>query len=211
MSELKVEQLSVEWFAVRLHRITGSKFQKLMPTKKQKPDQWSAGQLTILREIAAQALTGEREETYTTKQMQWGIDNEENARRAFELHEMTTVRECGLFIYSDYIAASPDGIIESTGETWEAKCPTSKQHLLYFLDSDVLFNDYKWQVIGECFCAEKKKGVICSYDPRFPENKRLVVHRFEPTIEDFELLKNRLNLAVELIKEWVSDPIDIEF
>jgi hypothetical protein len=204
MSELKVEQLSTEWFTARLGKITGSKFQKLMPTKKQKPDAWSAGQLTILREVAAQALTGEREETFTNKAMQWGIDNEQNARKAFEDSEMLVVRECGIFIHSDYIASSPDGIIGSTGETWETKCPTSKQHLLYYLDSDILFEDYKWQVIGECFCSGFKKGVICSYDPRFLEDKKLVIHRFEPTVEDFEQLNNRLTLAVEIIKDMIK-------
>ncbi len=210
--EIKCEQLTEEWYAARLGKLTGSKFQKLMPTKRQKPDAWSDGQLTILRETAAQILTGEREETFTNKAMQWGIDNEPNARRAFELHEMTTVRECGIFLYSDKIGASPDGIIEETGETWETKCPTSKQHLRYYLDSDNLMEDYGWQVIGECFCSGLTKGIICSYDPRFPDDKQLVIHRFEPTIEQFNQLQNRLELAVELIKEWVGDkPIQVDF
>jgi hypothetical protein len=208
--EIQCEQLSQEWFNERLKRITGSKFQKLMPTKRQKPDQWNDTQLSILREIAAQILTGEREETFTSKAMQWGIDNEKNAKRAFELHDMVTVRDCGIFIYSDRIGASPDGIIESTGETWETKCPSSKNHLLYWLDSTVLYEDYKWQVIGECFCSGLTKGVICSYDPRFPDDKQLVIHRFEPTVEEFEQLKDRLDLAVELINEWV-EPITVNF
>lgn len=210
--EIKCQQLSEEWFSERLKRITGSKFQKLMPTKRQKPEAWNDTQLGILREIAAQILTGEREETFTSKAMQWGINNEPNARRAYELHEMVKVRECGIFAYSDNIGASPDGIIEATGETWETKCPTSKQHLRYYLDSQNLMDDYGWQVIGECFCAGLTKAVICSYDPRFPDDKQLVIHRHEPTIEEFEQLKDRLYLAVELIKEWVGEqPIDVNF
>lgn len=211
--EIKVPQLSTEWFTARLGKLTGSKFQKLMPTARQKPDKWNDTQLSILREIAAQALTGEREESFTTKQMQWGIDNEDNARRAYEFSEMVTVRECGIFLYSDYIAASPDGIIEDTGETWETKCPTSKQHLLYWLDSDILYKDYKWQCVGECLCSGLKKGVLCSYDPRFHDSHKLVIHRFEPTEEDFQALKDRLELAVELIKEWTvigPEIIDVE-
>jgi hypothetical protein len=209
--EIKCEQLSVEWFSARLGKLTGSKFQKLMPTKRQKPDAWNDTQLSILRECAAEILTGEREESFINKTMQWGIDNEQNARRAFELQEMTAVRECGIFLYSDYIGSSPDGIIEETEETWETKCPTSKQHLRYWLDSQNLIEDYGWQAIGECFCAGYKKGIICSYDPRFPDDKMLVIHRFEPTEEEFTALKNRLELAVELIKEWIGEkPIDIK-
>jgi len=223
-TELKVEQLSIDWFNARLGKLTGSKFQKLMMTDGQKkavataikkekelPFPWSDGQLTIIRECAAQILTGEREETFTNKAMQWGIDNEPNARRAFEDHEMLVVRECGIYIHNDYIAVSPDGDIESTQESWETKCPTSKQHLLYYLDSSILYEDYKWQAIAEAWAMGYKKGVICSYDPRFPDDKRLVIHRFEPTEDEFTELQGRLYSAVELIKEWISDdPIDIE-
>jgi len=207
-NEIKCEQLSEEWFHERLSRITGSKFQKLMPTKRQKPDAWSDGQLTILREIAAQILTGERAETFTNTAMQWGIDNEPNARRAFELHEMTTVRECGIFSYSDNIGASPDGIIESTRESWETKCPMSKQHLKYYLDPDELFNDYEWQCVGEAICTGFLKGVICSYDPRYPDDKMLVIHRFKVSYSQFKKWKDRMALAVDLIREWTAIQVD---
>ncbi len=210
--EVECPQLSTEWFQVRLGKLSGSKFQKLMPTKRQKPDAWNDTQLNILRECAAEILTGEREESFTSKAMQWGNDNEENARRAYERHEMTTVRECGIFLYSDYLGASPDGIIESTGESWETKCPTSKQHLRYWLDSQNLFDDYEWQCVGECICSGHTKGVICSYDPRFPDDKVLVIHRFKLTYSQFKAWKDRTTLAVELVKEWVGDqPIRVDF
>lgn len=229
--EVKCEALSTEWFNTRLGKMGGTRIKKLMPTDQQLkaitkaiekaekknlpvelPFPWSDGQLTILREIASEILTGEREETFTNKAMQWGIDNEPNARRAFEDKEMIVVRECGIYVHNDYVAVSPDGDIEDNKESWEAKCPTSKQHLLYYLDSSILYSDYKWQTIAECWAMGYKKGVICSYDPRFPESKQLVVHRFEPTKEEFKSLEDRLELATCLIKEWISDdPIEVNF
>lgn len=222
--EVKCEPLSIKWFSTRLGKIGGTRIKKLMPTEKQLrsintalkqdrplPFPWSDGQLTILRDVAAEILTGEREEIFTNKAMQWGIDNEPNARRAFEDKEMIVVRECGVYVCNDFVAISPDGDIEDNKESWETKCPTSKQHLLYYLDSSILYEDYKWQVIPECWSMGYKKGVICSYDPRFPDDKQLVIHRFEPTEEEFKAMENRLIAAVELIKEWIGEkPIDIE-
>lgn len=229
-TEVICESLSEKWFQTRLGKMGGTRIKKLMPTDQQLkaiakaiakaekkneplelPFPWSDGQLTILRDVAAEILTGEREETFTNKAMQWGTDNEPNARRAFEDKEMVVVRECGIYVYNDYVAVSPDGDIEDNKESWEAKCPTSKQHLLYYLDSNILYDDYKWQTIAECWAMEYKKGVICSYDPRFPDDKQLVIHRFEPTAEEFKALEDRLIAAVQLIKEWIGEkPIDTE-
>ena len=230
-TEIKCEPLSTEWFNTRLGKMGGTRIKKLMPTEQQLkaiakaiekaekkslpvelPFPWSDGQLTILREVAAERLTGEREETFTNKAMQWGIDNESNARRAFEDKEMLVVRECGVYVYNDFVAVSPDGDIEDNKESWETKCPTSKQHLLYYLDSNILYSDYKWQSIAEVWAMGYKKGVICSYDPRFPLEKQLVIHRFEPSNEELKSLEDRLIAAVELIKEWIGEkPIQVDF
>lgn len=212
--ELTAEQRSPEWFQSRLGKLTGSTFQKLMPTAKQGMNDWSETQLTILRQRAAELLTGEREDNYINKFMQWGIDNELNALRAFEDHEMTTVKECGLFLFNDDIGASPDGLLVFTEETWETKCPASKNHLRYYLDSSTLYEDYKYQCIGECLCVGYKKGVICSYDPRFQDDKKLVIHRFKPSEDDFNKLTARLLLAASIVKDMAGieeDVIEAEF
>ena len=106
MIELKVEQGSTEWFTARMGKLTGSKFTKLMPTKRQKPDAWNETQLGILRECVAELLTGEREETFTSKAMQWGNDTEPAARRALALAIDMPIRESGFWQHSDYIGSS---------------------------------------------------------------------------------------------------------
>ena len=204
MIELKVEQGSIEWFTARMGKLTGSKFTKIMPTKRQKPDAWNETQLGILRECVAELLTGEREETFTSKAMQWGNDTEPAARRALALAIDMPIRESGFWQHSDYIGSSPDGVIGFNEFVCELKCPTSKQHVRYLLDTDELFKDYEWQIKGHMFCTGIHECYYASYDPRFPDDKQLAYSSYALTVEDAEMLENRLSLAVDLIKEWIK-------
>jgi len=207
MKELKLEQGSADWFEMRLARITASRFPKLMPTPRQKIDKWNDTQLSILREIAAQRLTGEWEESFTSKAMQWGIDNEDNARRALSAAIDMPIRESGFWVKDDYVGASPDGIIGFDEFLCELKCPSSKVHLKYSLDMDEWFKDYGWQLKSQLWITEIKEGYYASYDPRFPDNKMLSYSSYALTDEDIDILDNRIGLAVELIKEWTADEV----
>ncbi len=210
--ELITEQLSDEWFKSRMGRITGSLFKKLKPLKKQITDAdkkgeaigWNEAQLKVLREIACEILTGEAEETFSSAAMQWGNDHEPLAKKHYELDTMTTVRDCGIYLISDYLASSPDGIVGDNEKILEIKCPNSKQHLRYMLNPIELFKDYDWQCYGEMYGTGINQGDICSYDPRFPYEKRLVKYSFVADVDEMEMVKTRLDSAVELIKGWVK-------
>lgn len=215
MIEIDVVQNSDEWFELRTAKITGSHFSDIMPTAKQKDDAWSKGQYTYLRKVAAEILTGMREESgYQSKSMEWGQTYEPFAKRAYSMHELVNVRDCGFFTDELFIGSSPDGIIGNNERTIEVKCPESKQHLRYFNDPVEIYNDYKWQSIGEVYCSEvkDKSGVCISYDPRMPDNRQLAIYEFIPTDEELELLKYRLNMAIEIIKPWIAEiPIQVDF
>lgn len=213
MNEIKCIQGSDEWFNIRLGKITGSHFDSIMPTPKQKDNALSKGQLTYLRKVAAEILTGEREDSFQSKSMVWGNTWEPTARKAYSAQVMETVRECGIFTDDIMIGSSPDGIVGNNERTFETKCPESKQHLFYYLHPEELYKEYKWQSIGEVYCSEvsERSGVITSFDPRMPDNRQLVIYDVIPTIEEFELLAYRIELCSAKIKEWVTDPIDVNF
>jgi len=203
-NEVQCEQLSDEWFKVRTGRITGSKFEKIMKTPRQK-EEWSKGQLDYLRGVASEIMTGEKPETFTSKAMERGTIVEEEARNFYEMENMITVRKCGIFTHKDFAGSSPDGIIGDNSATWECKSPDSKQHMKYLLDPESLYLEYKWQVIGEMFCTGIRKGVIVSFDPRFKdEKKKMVCYWPKPTLEEFIELENRLNAANLLIQSWIK-------
>jgi hypothetical protein len=203
MKEHRVDQLSPEWFAIRVGKLTGSLFPDLMPKDNAKVE-YTQGQYSLLVQIASEILTGEAEETFTSKAMQWGIDMEESGREALSDYLMSPIRESGFWEYSEWAGASPDGIGGNMDFVAEIKCPTSKTHMLYLLDSEELWKKYRWQVVAESLCSGIDHAYICSYDPRFPLDKALVVHDTGDLSEDREKLAARIESAVEIIKGMIK-------
>jgi len=203
--EIKCAQRSEEWYEIRKGKITSSTFPDLMKSPKQRLE-WNQTQLAILRQAAAEIITGEGEDHFTSKAMQWGIDNEDYGRDQWAIENFETVRECGFFQYSEGIGGSPDGIITRDGKDWgvfELKCPMSKNHLKYLLDSDELFEEYGGQVLGEAFVTGLNNYVLVSFDPRFPDGRQFVTVAGEFKAEDFITLESRLSDAVDLIEGWL--------
>lgn len=203
MKEIDCIQGSEEWFEARLGHMTGSRFQDIMPSEKAKKE-WTDGQLTYIRKVAAEILTGVREDSFTSKSMEWGNTWEPVARQKYSDMIMSPIRECGFFEYTEYSGSSPDGIIGDNSATFEVKCPESKQHLRYLLDPSELWKDYKWQVIGEMLCTGIHEAVIVSFDPRFPESKQIAVYHPENCDDDLRKLEDRIKKATDMLKEWIA-------
>lgn len=201
--EHKIDQLSDEWFKVRIGKITGSRFPLLMQADNaRKP--WTDTQLSILTEVASQILTGLSEDTFTSKAMEWGTDHEVDAIQALSDYLMKPIRTCGFYEYSEFVGASPDGIIGNDEMTAEVKCPLSKTHMTYLMDSNELWKKYRWQVVAETLCTGIDKGIIASYDPRFPVEKQLVVHDPGDLSADREKMIARIDEAVIIIKDMIK-------
>ena len=203
--EVTTDQRSYAWKSARLCKLTASKFPDLMKTPKQRLE-WNQTQLSILRQVAAEIITGESEPSYTTQSMQWGIDNEDYGRELWAIESFETVRTCGFYQHSEYIGGSPDGILVRDDEDYgvfEIKAPNSKQHLLYLLDSDDLLKAYYGQVLGESLVTGLRNYALVSFDPRFPDGRKFatVTGEFEPA--EIAELENRLYEAVALLKEWI--------
>ena len=205
MVEHKVEQRSDEWFNLKMGYISPSRYPKLMKSPKQRTE-WNETQLDILRDIAAERITQEREESYTSKAMQWGNDHEESALHLFQVQQFEEVRTTGFIKLNEWVGGSPDGIIVRDGEDWgiaEVKCKMSKNHLLYLLDADELKKAHGWQAIGYCHILGVRNYSLISYDPRFPDDRQIVIYSGVVTDEELVTLENRLNDAIEKIKEWI--------
>ena len=67
--------------------------------------------------------------------------------------------------------------------------------------------EYKWQVQGQLWVAEREWNDAVSYDPRFPEGKRLAIKRVwrdEKMIEQVEAECIAANEEVEQIVKELS-------
>ena len=169
---MTIHQRNEGWFADRCGKVTASRI-KDIGAKPVKGKKYNALTLTILSE----RITGVQEETPTSKAMQWGIDQEENAIAAYENETGNFVKGTGLIDHPviKLSGASPDGLVNLDGQI-EAKCPSSQTHLNTILTKEVPA-EYVPQITWQLACTRRKWCDFVSYDPRLPEHLQLVVIR----------------------------------
>ena len=169
---MTILQRSEGWFADRCGKVTASRI-KDIGAKPVKGKKYNALTLTILSE----RITGVQEETPTSKAMQWGIDQEENAIAAYENETGNFVKGTGLIDHPviKLSGASPDGLVNLDGQI-EVKCPSTATHLNTLLTKEVPA-EHVPQITWQLACTRRKWCDFVSYDPRLPEHLRLVVIR----------------------------------
>ncbi len=181
-----IEQGSPEWFAERSGKVTASRVADVIAKTKTGP---SASRANYMAQLVCERLTGEVAESFTSKEMQWGTDQEPNARAAYEFRTDATVEQVG-FVPHPRIAdsgASPDGLVAAEGLV-EIKCPNTATHIETLLGRAVpgkYITQIQWQLAstGRAWCD------YVSFDPRMPESMSLFVarvHRDNAMIADLE-------------------------
>jgi len=169
-------QRTDEWFDKRRGKLTGSAFNEAMNlTAKGEP---GAGRKNLIVKLAIERITGRTVETYQNAAMLRGIELEPFARSAYEAHTGELVDEVDFIQHPVYpfIGISPDGLIGDKGMV-EIKCPDSQHKHLAALTSGAHAQEYKWQIQGQLWCAERDYNDVVSYDPRFPEHLQLAIVR----------------------------------
>lgn len=171
-----MDQRSPEWFAARLGKVTASRVADVI-ARTQKG--WGSGRANYAAELVAERLTGKVTEGYTNGAMQWGIDNEEEARLAYSFRQDVDVMEVGFVDHPaiDMTGASPDGLIGADG-LLELKCPMTATHIGTLLGQSVP-SKYITQIQWQLACAGRQWCDFASYDPRLPESMRLFVLRVQ--------------------------------
>lgn len=174
-----IDQRSEDWFAIRLGKATASKFNDIMTGERY------AGWKNYRAQLVAERLTGFRGDSYTSAAMQWGTDNEPLARLLYKLRTGNEAEECGFFEHPELAAgASPDGLV-GDDKTIEIKCPNTATHIAT-LRSGQVPREYVAQVQGQLWITGRKKADFISFDPRLPENARLIII---PVARDEEYIK----------------------
>ena len=118
---LKISRITVgqrdnpAWHLARRGRLTASNFGSVLKAKRVTPS-------------LPKRLLGEYDLS-RVKAVQWGVNNEEEAIKAFTLKTGKTVKETGIWFHSSGIlGASPDGIVDHK-TALEAKCPYTERNL----------------------------------------------------------------------------------
>lgn len=177
MRIVDVPQGSEEWRRLRAGKITASRLGDL--TAKIKTGE-AAARRDYRVQLIAEILTGEpQEDDYVSKEMLWGIEQEEFARAAYEATSNCFVDKVGFILHPDldYAGASPDGLVGTDGGV-QIKCPKTATHLATLMDGAIP-REHLPQMHWELACSGRDWWDFVSYDPRLPSNLRLFTKRLQ--------------------------------
>lgn len=169
-----VVQGSAEWFGMRLGKATASKIADVVARTK---SGYSASRANYAAHLICERLTGTPTETFSNAAMQWGTDHEPDARDAYAFLADVDVAEVA-FVQHPKIAmagASPDGLVGDDGLV-EIKCPNTATHI-EALRTGAVADKYVVQMLWQMACTGRQWCDFVSFDPRMPEEMRLLVKR----------------------------------
>lgn len=160
-------QRSTEWHEARKGRITASRLGDLMAKTK---SGYSASRKNYMAELIVEILTGETPDSYTNQTMQWGIDNEANAKAVYEFITGLDVDDVGFILHpaNSRTGASPDGLVGDDGMI-EIKCPNTATHIDTLLYGSIP-KKYILQMQWQMACAERQWCDFVSFDPRLKDD-----------------------------------------
>jgi putative phage-type endonuclease len=177
MKIIDFPQGSTEWKAARAGKVTASCVPHVLAKIKTGE---AAARRDYRTQLVAEILTGiPQDDGYINAEMQWGLDQEQYARGAYEASANVLVDKVG-FVVHDKIpdaGASPDGLVGADG-LCEIKCPKTATHLQYLLDDEVPAK-YQPQMLWQMACSGRKWCDFISYDPRLSDELQLFRVRFQ--------------------------------
>ena len=164
-----------EWKAARIGSLGASSLHEALARTK---TGWGAGRANCRARLVIERLTGIAQDTYVNAAMQAGIDNEPDARTAYEFVNDADVMQIGLARHPTlaHTHASPDGLVGADGLI-EIKCPQPAQHLAT-LEGEPIADKYQLQMLWQMRCCDRAWCDFVSYSPAFPAHLRLHVRRF---------------------------------
>lgn len=171
------DQRTAAWLYERVGHCTASRFNDVIAkTKAGKP---TAARETYLMELVVERITGQPQDHFASAAMQWGEEQEQPSRMAYEAATGAMVEEVGFIKHPTltFVGGSPDGLIGQDGG-WESKSPYNTANHLYTL-LDGMSEEHMAQIQGLLWITGRKWWDFQSYDPRLPEPLCRYVKRIE--------------------------------
>lgn len=184
---ITAEQRSLEWFAARLGRLTGSKAGDMLAKIKSGE---AAARRDYRLQLVCERLTGTlQEDGFVNAAMQRGIDLEPQAFAAYEALTGEVARRTGFLAHNALmVGCSLDGDVNDFAGIVELKCPKSATHLKYLRDN-VLPKEHEPQVTHNLWVTGAEWCDFLSFDDRFPpalQVFRVRVYRKDVDLKAYE-------------------------
>ena len=195
-------QRTAEWFEARTGCLTASAVADILKSKK--TGKYNKSRESLMNIIIAERVSGNARDNFTSAAMQWGIDHEDDARTAYEVHTGNLVELTGFIPHPEvkYLGASPDGLIDDDG-ILEIKCPNPATHIGY-LRGGVVPEEYRPQVLLQLVVTGRKWCDFVSYDPRAKELAFFCV-RWTPTQEERDALLEECKKFLEETEKVLNE------
>jgi len=198
------EQLSKEWFNLRLGKFTASNFADLMKSGRKKDEIFSQTAMSLIYDKISEKLTGKHKEIFGDA-LDWGIENERYAISLYEQStgiKVTSVGFIPLKGYEEYCGGSPDGQIDDGKGIIEVKCPyNSTNHIWTLINNNIPLKNYSkyyTQIQLNILCTGAEYCDFISYDPRIKDDKlKIKVIRYERDDDYISKIINRLDLSIK--------------
>jgi putative phage-type endonuclease len=156
-----------------------------------------------MADLIVERLTGQKASSFSNAAMEWGTEQEPNARAAYSARTGELVEEVG-FIDHPAIpmsGASPDGLV---GEGCvEYKAPNTATHLEYLLAGkppERYVTQMQWQMA----CAGRPWCDFVSYDPRLPERLQLLVVRVPRDDDYIKMLEQEVTIFLQELDDKLN-------
>lgn len=203
------------WFSERTGKLTGSRMAAAMSFLVQRydkdgkplPRKEGSDRIRLKKEILAERMTDMIVPKYVSKEMQWGLDMEPEAKEQFETATGLVVTDLGWVPHPtiENLGCSPDGKT-SDGCLVEIKCPSTLTMIEWIL-GDVIPEEHKPQMILQSACLNHIPVYFCAYDPRIKDkSKQLFIRKFEPTKEEIEKIETEAKIFLSEL-DYLFDQI----
>lgn len=185
--------------------LSASKFEQLMKPTDLKKGVYGDGCMTLAYEISLARLGVELPEAYGAA-LDWGNEHEWSAIEAYKELKLCDVARPEFIPHPSiaHVGGTPDGLVGSTGVV-EIKCPYNPiYHARNRATAEQYHDQYKAQCQGYLWITNREWVDFVSFDPRYPENLQLSVHRFERDQEYIDLLASRVQGFLPIIENTLN-------
>lgn len=207
-----------ELLTVRLGRVTGSEFGKLVvKSKDRKGYILSTGKAAkdLIYKVAWERLlkagnisNGLGRLNVSSKPMEHGEDYEGEAiLKYMEVTGLEVDYHQKFIELDDFIGGTPDGYIGQDGLI-EVKCPwNGGNHLESMLTGEIYNQDYVYQIQGYLWITGRKWCDFVTYDPDLTDKLQINIIRVERDETIIQGIREVMEQVKEKIKEIMSNPI----
>lgn len=196
-------QRSQEWFKQRLGKVTASRIGDIVAVLRN--GNYAASRKNYAAQLVTERLNPNQiPEPYTNEAMQWGVDQEDAARAAYEARTGVKVTEAGFVDHHSIplAGASPDGFLPENG-CLEIKCPTTATHIETLLSGQIP-EKHKFQMLWQMACTKADYCEFVSFDPRLPEEMSLFIMRLFKDEEEIARIEREVISFLDEVDQTVK-------